>query len=197
MILNLMEKFQQMGITNEWMTVYAPLKNTSGDVGWVEKKILEAKKKFDIGAVVIDHLGFLLPKSKGMSSTGNYSVYLGQICRELKTIALDQEVIIILPVHMRKTDNPTINDIYSSVGIAQESDIVFTLSREEDDDDSSEFYTNYSKITLAKNRKTGISLKGWFTLNDGRFVYDAFYKGKAKKKKPNYFTNSRKDYMND
>jgi replicative DNA helicase len=97
--------------------------------------------------------------------------------RDLKSIAIRERIIIILPVHLRKTDDPSMNDIKGSSGIAQESDEVFMINREKNKDpDAVDFYTSYSKIKLEKNRKTGKAVQGWFTLINGRFVHDQFYK---------------------
>ncbi len=52
------------------------------------------------------------------------------MCRDLKQIALRENVVIILPVHIRKTDDvPDLNSLAHSAGIAQESDEVILLHR--------------------------------------------------------------------
>jgi len=76
--------------------------------------------------------------------------------RDLKRIAIRERIIIILPVHLRKTEDPSINDIKGSSGIAQESDEVFLINREKNKDPNAiNFYTSHSIIRLEKNRKTG------------------------------------------
>jgi archaellum biogenesis ATPase FlaH len=173
----LWEKFQEMGVDANDFLAYMPLKHVTGNVQWIENKILEAKKKFWVKVVVIDHLGFLVPRTVE-NKMENYSAYLGKICRDLKSIAIKQEIIIILPVHMRKTDNPEINDIAHSAGIAQEADLVFTMTREKDRrEESDQEYTPYTRITMSKNRKTGMSVKGWFSLENNKFVHDTLYHG--------------------
>ena len=173
--IHLHNKFKQMGATEGYAN-YIPLKHTSGSIDWIEKKIIESKKKHYTKIVAIDHLGFLLPRRGGPNQNQNYSAYLGQMCRDLKMIALEQDVIIILPVHMRKTDDPKINDIRDSSGIAQEADAVFTIKREVNpDQQANSEYTNYSQITLAKNRATGRSVKGWFELQNDLFCHNAYY----------------------
>jgi replicative DNA helicase len=181
-ISNLWKKFLAMGMNTEDV-VYSPLKTTAGNIEWVEKKIREAKEKHMIKVVVIDHLGFVLPRAKIEDVSKNYSAYLGQICRELKTIAIHEEVIIILPVHMRKTDKPDINDIRDSSGIAQEADLVITLSREINSNEEGEYYTNYTQAVLAKNRKTGKSSKKWLFMRNELFEEDDFYKPQKVKNK--------------
>lgn len=177
---HLWKKFSEMGMTKE-DCAYIPCKNTSGNIAWVEAKIKEGKEKFGTKMVMIDHLGFLLPKTngtlgtKGMSS--NYSTFLTQVVRDLKTIALKEEVIIFLPVHMRKAEKGSkrsdIDDIKDSSGVAQEADLVFLIEREKDKDNNAKsYFTDVTKITLAKNRKTGQTVIANFTMIKNRFCYD-------------------------
>ena len=172
-------KFQNMGATKEDF-VFAPLKNTTGSLDWIEKKIKEAKEKFGIKFVVIDHLGYLLPKiKKGMSEksmSSNYATYLTQIVREIKTMALQEEIMIFLPVHMKKKENrnsdPDIEDIRDSSGVGQEADLVFLIEREKNKNkDADSVYTDLTKIFLVKNRRTGITKIGRFNMINGKFVY--------------------------
>lgn len=177
--VHLWKKFQAMGMTRE-DCAFIPAKHTTGNVAWVEKKIQEGKQKFGIKTVFIDHLGFLLPKTNGIlgqSLSSNYASFLTQVMRDLKTIALKEEVIIFLPVHMKKVDSRNrrsdIDDIKDTSGIAQESDLVFLIEREkEKDKDAKSYFTDVTKITLAKNRKTGITVVGNFSMIKGRFAYD-------------------------
>jgi len=177
---HLWNKFQEMGMSQE-DCVFIPAKHSSGNVTWVEQKIKEGKEKFGIKIVMIDHLGFLLPKTDGTlgvkNLSSNYSTFLTQVVRDLKTIALKEEVIIFLPVHMRKTEKGNrrsdVEDIKDSSGVAQESDLVFLIEREKNkDQDAKSYFTDTTKITLAKNRKTGQTVIGNFTMVNGRFAYD-------------------------
>ena len=182
---HLWNKFQKMGMTQDDVAVI-PAKHSTGNVAWVEAKVKEAKAKFKIKAVVIDHLGFLLPKSSSMfggkNMSSNYATFLTQIVREIKTIAIQEEVIIIMPVHMRKTDKVDMDAIKDSVGISQESDLVFLVERERDKKKSATaYYTDFSKIILSKNRKTGITVAAWFKMFNERFVFDPD-KNKVEKK---------------
>lgn len=140
------------------------------------KKIFEAKQKYDVKYVVIDHLGFLAPFQKmNQNMTQNYSSYLGQICRELKTIAVRENIFIILPVHMVKSasDDPSLRDIGYSGGIAQEADFVILMAREEVKKDSlniqpNSYYTERTKVSLAKNRVGGSTPTWWMSMEDGK-----------------------------
>ena len=177
---HLWNKFQEMGMTRE-DCVFTPMRNSSGDVSWVEQKIKEGKEKFGTRMVMIDHLGFLLPKTQGIlgkkNMSSNYASFLTQVARDLKSIALREEVIIFLPVHVRKTNarnkHSDIDDIKDSSGIGQESDLVFLIEREKaKDENSKSYFTDVTTISLAKNRKTGITVIGKFNMINGRFAYD-------------------------
>ena len=180
LVSHLWDKFQAMGMTRE-DCVFIPAKHSDGNVAWIEKKIKEGKEKFGIKAVFIDHLGFLLPKTTGIlgkNLSSNYASFLTQVMRDLKTIALREEIIIFLPVHMKKPDHynkrADIDDIKDSSGVGQEADLVFLIERERNKgQDAKSYFTDVTKIVLAKNRKTGITVVGKFSMINGRFAYDA------------------------
>lgn len=167
----LWRKFELMGAKPEDF-ICVPANNTTGNVAWLDKKIKEAKTKYLIGVVVIDHLGFLAPAqdmNKNMSQ--NYSSYLAQIVRELKQISVRENVVIILPVHMNKStdQDPTLRDIGYSGGIAQEADFVILMARLEDREGSS-YYKPETKCFLAKNRPGGETPKWYMKIEGGKFV---------------------------
>lgn len=185
--VHLWSKFQAMGMSRE-DCAFIPAKHSTGNVAWLEAKIKEGKAKFGIGTVFIDHLGFLLPKTNGVlgkALSANYSSFLTQIMRDLKTLALQEEVIIFLPVHMKRVDSRNrmsdADDIKDSSGIGQESDLVFLIEREKNKErDATTYFTEITKITLAKNRKTGATLVANFTMLNGRFAYHESNEQKAK-----------------
>ena len=180
LVSHLWNKFQEMGMTRE-DCVFIPAKHTDGNVAWIETKIKEGKEKFGIKAVFIDHLGFLLPKTSGIlgkNLSSNYASFLTQVMRDLKTIALREEVIIFLPVHMKKPDyrnkRADIDDIKDSSGVGQEADLVFLIEREKDKTvEAKSYFTDMTKIILAKNRKTGVTVIGKFSMIKNRFAYDS------------------------
>jgi hypothetical protein len=177
--VHLWKKFKEMGMSRE-DCAFIPAKHSTGNVAWVEQKIKEGKEKFGTRAVFIDHLGFLLPKTNGVlgkTMSANYASFLTQIMRDLKTLALQEEVIIFLPVHMKKVDSRNrmsdSDDIKDSSGIGQESDLVFLIEREKNKEkDAKTYFTDMTKITLAKNRKTGLTLVANFSMLNGRFCFD-------------------------
>lgn len=178
------DKFKLMGMKDD-DCLYCPFKNITGNVEWIEKKIKEAKEKHDVKFVVIDHLGYLVPRSETRKGQENYSIYLTGIMRDLKSIARNEEIVIILPVHVRKRGtyhkkNAVLDmeEIAHSNGIAQESDLVFLIQRENTvSSNSNDKYTGYSLITLGKNRRGSKNPMSFFSMIDGMFVRSETYKG--------------------
>jgi replicative DNA helicase len=164
----LWQKFQAMGATED-TPLYMPKFNETGETEWVVDVVKRAIDKWGIKVVAIDHLGFLrAPK-------GNYSNAADAVThtvRALKKLAVKHGLIILLPVHVRKTTakTPDLNDIRDSLGIAQEADTVFFIGREKDD---SGLPTPQAKVWLVKNRKTGISVSATFDYQFGRYYYNA------------------------
>ena len=164
----LWQKFQGMGADVN-TPVYMPRFNETGDLDWVTDVIEGAIKKWNIKVVAIDHLGFLRPPK------GNYSNAADSIThtvRALKKLAVKHGLIIMLPVHQRKTASktPDLNDIRDSLGIAQEADTVFFIAREKDD---SGLPTQQAKVWLVKHRKSGIAVSATFDFQFGRYYYNA------------------------
>ena len=164
----LWQKFQGMGAGLD-TPIYMPRFNETGDLDWVVDVIERAIVKWGIKVIAIDHLGFL------KAPRGNYSNAADAVTntvRALKKLAVKRGLIIMLPVHVRKTSakTPDLNDIRDSLGIAQEADTVFFIGREKDD---SGLPTQQAKLWLVKNRKSGISISAIFDFQYGRYFYDA------------------------
>lgn len=174
LVQHVWERFINMNIPEDSL-VYAPIKN-KGNMGWVKQVVEKAIRDFDVKIVIIDHLGFLEPEGKNTNKymSENYSIYLTKIVRDLKTLAKELEIAIVMPVHMRKQSFmakkntlPSINEIQSSAGIAQESDAVFVIMREETiTEDAVDLHTKYTKIQLTKNRRGSSNPSAWFLLNE-------------------------------
>lgn len=189
--------FENMGASKEDFFC-VPAEHTTGKLEWVEKKIKEAKEKYAIGNVVIDHLGFLTPFQRmNQNMSQNYASYLAQICRELKTIAVKENISIMLPVHMVKsaTDDPSLRDIGHSGGIAQEADFVLLMAREETSksklasDMQKDYYTERTKVILAKNRIGGVTPSWWMKMQEGKLVTDYNFGGQPQPKWNQTFQN--------
>ena len=174
----LWRKFKDMGV-DENFDAYTPEKNISQQLEWVKKKIIESRDRFKTKVVFIDHLGFLAqePKNYDSNLASNYATILTMICRQLKTLAIQENICVVLLGHLRKTANgmsndPTINDIKDSSGVAQESDGVFIIHRERESkgSGSTEIYKPESIIKIEKNRRTGQTKIVPVILQEGRLV---------------------------
>lgn len=169
------DKFKVMSINEDFLS-FVPLKLVSGQIDWVEKRILEGVLKHNVKVVFIDHLGFLAPKATGSSAERNYAIYLTQIAEQLKQLARQYNVIIFLLAHTRKTkDELELEDFAYTSGLQQYADFAFMIERERErrknllSQDTGDRFTPFSKISLAKNRRTG---KGKFirvSLTSGHF----------------------------
>jgi len=161
---HLNRKFEEMGIGNFYYA-YTPKKITTGKLDWVKFKIKEAKLKYDVPIVVIDHIDFLLPST--ITRGDSREIMLKNVTMELKSIAIQENVIIILLAHLRKLSadkEPDMEDIGYSGGIYQNADYVVFVMREKigeaiglaNKQNSGYTYSNNSIIKYVKNRETGI-----------------------------------------
>jgi len=169
------DKFKVMGINEDFLS-YVPLQLVSGQIDWVEKRILEGVLKHSVRVIIIDHLGFLAPKATGTSAERNYAVYLTQIAAQLKELARQYGVIIFLLAHTRKTkDELELEDFAFTSGLQQYADFAFMIERERErrkmvlGQDTGDRFTPFSKISLAKNRRTGRGKFIRVMLNNGHF----------------------------
>lgn len=143
---------------NNPITFYLPKKNaTVKDLDWVEQKIIEGLAKYNTRVIFIDHLGSLVHHEMDNS---NYSTYLQHIMVRLKEIAMQWRVVIFLNHHISKiaTDQtPMLSNLKDSSGVAQEADFVLMIWRKKERKAGVVDYTNYSKIQVQANRRTGRS----------------------------------------
>lgn len=143
---------------------YIPKYLDHDNIGWIHKKIKEAKSQFGMNIVFIDNLDFLrdpeIMKNIGMNASG----YIGGIVQKLKRIAVEEDVIIFLMCHIRKNnwssnELPTMEDIRDSGQIPQLSDFVLMIIRKILDKNSDEIYSNDAVLGIMKNRHNGKTKK--------------------------------------
>lgn len=161
--------FQKFDVMPEF---YVPAENVESNIDWVEKRIIEAKCKYDVNIVFIDHLHYLVPLSQKV----NFSLMIGSAMRQLKQLCLKYNILIILVAHTGKAAfnrKPMIGDLRDSSFVAQEADYVIMMYREvkQDSDDDNPVYLNTSQIGVVANRRTGDL--GWFKVDcKGGLFYD-------------------------
>lgn len=156
-IVEFMDKFPEIP------SFFMPRRLKQNSMQWLETRIMEGVAKYDCKIVFIDHLHYLLEMQK-MAEAKSLSLLVGMMMRELKRIAIDNEIVIFLVSHMRKStyriekveDLPDIDSLRDSSFVGQESDVVLFLNRmKEKDDNGHQVYTNETILKVAKNRRTG------------------------------------------
>ena len=134
---------------------YLPETLTDTSLDWIEKRIVEAKLKYDTKVVFVDHLHYLIP----MSQQANVSILIGGVMRELKKMSIRHDVVIFIIAHTGKVNGeakPSLDSIRDSSFVAQESDFVLMISRPDIDEDNQEANNdNKSKLRVLANRRTG------------------------------------------
>lgn len=142
---------------------FVPKEITNNQIDFIERKIMEARAKFDIRTIFIDHLSMLYSLDK--YSRGNASLELGDIVAKIKAIALRHGVIIFLVAHSKKVEAGTeifLEDIRDSGHIANLADTVLTVQRVPNDYKEGDRrigqigeHDNRVRIKVEKNRRKG------------------------------------------
>ena len=149
-----------------------PARMTGNTLLWVEKKIIEAKAKFNAQVLFIDHLHFIVP-----FTAERQDLAIGQTMRELKRMAKQWDIIIFLIAHLKKTrmeSQPDLEDLRDSSFIAQEADTVIMLWRKMETKNGQKVFHDEVNLSIQANRRTGktgnlqlIYSNGHFTEKDG------------------------------
>jgi len=176
-VSELKKKFMKMGIDQEFMT-YVPRKNISSNVEWIKERIERGLKDFMTKVIFIDMIDNVTPKENKPGDLREQT--LKNITKELKDIAIEQEITIVLMVHLKKTDlykEPDMSDIGYSGGIAQLADYVFMLYKEptkasklKKEDISGIFEETPLIVKIEKNRETGKKAYVKTTFNNGKLI---------------------------
>lgn len=170
LIDNLYAKFKEMGIKEDNFYLYTPKRNTTGNLSWIKEKIKEGIEKYHTRFVFIDHIDFLTPTK--VNSTDQRRMILRDICQELKTMAIDLQLIIFLVSHVKKVQGREVEmqDIAESSGIYQLADLVISTTRIYKKENINgviiEQVQPVSRINILKNRLTGEMPFMNFTLQD-------------------------------
>ena len=154
----LKERFEKMGETQN-LLAYIPKDSVKSSITYIRDSIRYAKNEYACKVVFFDHLHYLIP----LGESKNSSLLIGGIVRELKQLAIKEEVIIFLIAHTKKIyadESLDLSSLRDSSLISQESDYVFLIERKKENKkelqgSSGSEWTNQSRITLAKNRRTG------------------------------------------
>lgn len=190
----LKEKLVKLG-ANEELAMFVPFNQEEAAYPWIKKIITEAVKEQNCGIVFIDHLHYLLPKFfefTGESITrpaaqANTALLIGGIARALKQLAIELDITIYLIAHSKrvnKDEKYSADTIRDSALVSNESDYVYIVDRlkkkekkgrnyeermEAGEMQVEEEFTNISKVTLDKNRRTGDLIHRLFQVIDSKF----------------------------
>lgn len=165
---------------NDVPLFYTPAKNTENNVKWLIERIIEAKLKYNVKMIFIDHLHqiFSVDKFNGK----NLSLELGDIVARIKQLAIEYNLVIWLIAHgtddkQAHTREPKMTDVRDSGMIIRLADIVMGVWRIPNKFDGNETSVGEigeedtkTKVRVWKNRRTG--KLGYFTMNfeDGRLI---------------------------
>lgn len=153
---------------------FTPKQNERPDLEWIEKKIVEAKAKYDCKVVFIDHLGFVSDAEKGKDDTE--ASRLERISRAIHSLAVKWDVLIFLMGHLTKVkshENPDIENIKGSSAMAQESDLTMIVWRKTERIGGKVFIGDQTNLSLQANRR-GKTGNVQFVFKDGRFLEEAW-----------------------
>jgi replicative DNA helicase len=173
----LWRKFKDMGVDNGFLA-YSPEKTSNRNLNWVSEKIVDSRDRFKTKVVFIDHLGFLAedPANYDTNLSSNYATKLTLICRRLKSIAVDNNLAIVLMAHLKKPQNstsePTVHDLKDSSGVGQEADAVILINRKKASSGygDGEVYDKQSIVKIEKNRRTGQNKIFTVEPSEGRLI---------------------------
>lgn len=129
--------------------IYMPSRLKAHDMKWLEDRIIEAFVKYHTRVVFIDHLHHLFD----IARSRNASLDIGAVIRRLKSIAVDNGLIIFLLCHTTKgksDGNLSYESIRDSSFVSQESDCVLMIQRTPKDGE------NRAQCRVEFHRRTGI-----------------------------------------
>lgn len=153
---------------------YLPKHLAGRDHSWIERKIWEAKVKYDCRIVFIDHLGFLHDNE----NLGSKRVEIDTIVRKIKTTAIKLNVLVFLMWHNRRAPmakgrkyEETEDDLKESSGVGQDSDAVLMIQRVPVKNGKElDWNSGRGRVSIAVSRRSGVMRKGFsIQLKDGFF----------------------------
>jgi len=162
----------------ERLDFYVPNQTATGNLEWIEDKILETKVKYGVDVVFIDHLDFLRDTDVLKGVSVNMSSYIGGIVQRVKRMAVTHNVVIFLMAHIRKNkwtanELPDSEELRDSGQIAQLADFVIMVIRERDEKKADLVYTNNAILGVMENRHNGKTKKIKMTMANKRFSLTA------------------------
>lgn len=165
------------GLFNENFDFYSPAELVDKEMEWVEQRVHEAKKKYGLDVVFIDHTDFLRDRKIITKNVNmNLSFYMGAIIQGVKSLALKENIIIFLLHHLTKTkwstnELPTAENMSETRQIAQLPDFILMIIRKRADKKSKEIYVGNEAIAgVIENRHGGKTKKFELFMKDKFFT---------------------------
>lgn len=171
------ELFSKFPMTN--LNFYLPNYLETGNIDWIEDKIIESKQKFGTQVVYIDNLDFLRD-TRDLRNVGiNMASYVGGIVQRIKRIAVEQDILIFLMAHIAKTNwtsnkLPEAQDIRDSGQVAQLADVVMMITRYRK---NGLYQGTDASVGIIENRLNGVTKVTQVELKGGEFCDKDTLKG--------------------
>jgi len=143
---------------------YMPKILKDKNLDWIYDRIKEAKAKFNIKVIFIDHLHFL---ADIMIKT-HPSLEIGRVMRTLKRWAVDLEITIFIVAHTHKIkpdQELDTGDVRDSSFIEQEADNVFYIWRSKNKE-------NEAILKITANRGRGVMNKKITLFKKGNYLVE-------------------------
>jgi replicative DNA helicase len=169
-VRELIRKFKDSNLSTPLF--YTPKQTTNNQLDWIEKKMVEAKAKYDTKIVFIDHLGYI---TGAVSENRSYEIE--STMKHLKSLAKKWDIIIFLLAHLSKSRldrNPDLEDLKGSSAIAQEADTVIMLWRKTERVNGEVQITNEVTLSIQANRRTGATGNVHLVFSGGRYLESDF-----------------------
>lgn len=135
---------------------WVPKKLKPKNMSWLEERILESKVKYGTEVVFIDHLHYLFNLGQ---NTQNTTLLIGDLMRTLKTLAVENGLVIFVLAHTKKIDGnriPRAEDVRDSALIANECDKMFVVHRDRTDGElGMTSMSQETKIVIELDRQNG------------------------------------------
>jgi replicative DNA helicase len=155
---------------------YIPRERKANSLTWICDRILEAKLKYDIKAVFIDHLHYVVGFENLMR---NSSISIGQTVRTLKSeIAVNLGLLVFLVAHTTKvdfTEELNESDIRDSSFVSQEADgtiMVYRRLKKDKTLSDNDPYSNTSRLIVCNSRRSGVIRAKVNLVKQGNYLYE-------------------------
>lgn len=172
-IRELWGSFSKMGADASLIS-YVPIE-VEDNYEWITRHITKAINEYKVKAVFIDTLGDVVRSVKDQRELNNYATYLAQLCKDLRSYAVKNNIMIFAVAHAvkqtRSNSNETDNaDIANSNGIPAAATNIFHIWRDKTE-------KNLTHVKIGKSRRDGTAkgMKFNFRFADHKLLPEGKY----------------------